>query len=231
MLDENIETSLGSVYCCNKINDGIGQRKAKRFLQELIQNYCEENFQYCNEVGEFAFSYSEKVAMTHIITATRKMTKALLVELPYKAKDGNQRFIDLWCRHKDVEYFIEVKHGRNNSKTKEIASDVNGLHETCLSQIKDFKIRQLDKAFDKISKHRYKVALMIMPDWISENNSGKLSSFGLYQEYEKGLWRSICEKNKKVNFAGMCRIKEDFTVNGNVKYPLLTLFGWIENVD
>ena len=228
MLDGSIETSLGTVSYLNEIDDGIGQRKAKRFLQELIQNYYEENFEYYNEVGEFAFGYSEKVAMRHIITATRKMTKALLAELPYKAKSGNQRFIDLWCRHGDVEYFIEVKYGRNNSKTEKIASDVNSLYETCLEQIEDFKIRQLDKSFDKISKHRYKVALMIMLDWISENDTDKLSSFGLYQKYEKELWQSI---HRKVNFAGMCSIKENLTANSNVKYPLLTLFGWIEKVD
>lgn len=219
MFEKNIETSLGRVAYFNHIDDGIGQRKAKRFLQELIVNYCEENFEYYDEAGEFAFSYSEKVAMTHIITATRKLTKTLLAELPYKAKEGNQRFIDLWCRYEDIEYFIEVKHGYSNSKTK---------YEVCLKQIKDFKIRQLDKAFDKISNHRYKVAIMIMPDWISEKNTDKLSSAELHQKYEKELRQSL---HKKVNFAGMCRIKDEFAVSGNAKYSLLTLFGWIEKID
>jgi hypothetical protein len=228
MLRKNIETSLRNIVCWNEIEDGIGQRKAKRFLQELIINYCEENFEYYDETGEFAFSYSEKVAMTHIITATRKMTKALLAELPYKAKGDNQRFIDLWCRYEDIEYFIEVKHGWNNSKTKQITSDIKNLYEICLEQIKDFKIRQLDKTFDKISNHRYKVAIMIMPDWISEKNADKLSSTELHQKYEKDLWQGL---HKKVNFAGMCRIKDEFAVSGNAKYSLLTLFGWIEKID
>jgi hypothetical protein len=230
-MSETTYSTLGKVaFFWHENEENESDQTAKIFLKKLIKNYCNENYEYHESVGDFAFMYGERCAMTHIITAARNITTDLLAELPYKVNDGNQRFIDLWCRYNDIEYFIEVKHGWNNSNTKTIKELCK--YEIGLQQIKDFEAIQLDKEFDKIANKRYKIALMIMPDWVGSSEREKLNKELIGAGYENELWNSLLKQ--QANFAGMCRLNNDIeairTGSEYRKYPLLTLFGWIKEI-
>jgi hypothetical protein len=242
-MPETTYSTLGKVtFFWHKNEENESDQTAKIFLKKLIKNYCNENYEYHESVGDFAFMYGERCAMTHIIASVRNLTTDLLAELPYKTKldkdesenKEKQRFIDLWCRYENIEYFIEVKHGFNNSKTPDLTSDVLNLYKKSLEQIKVFEAEQLDKKFGKIASNRYKIALMIMPNWVGSTKPEEPKKEFISEGYEKELWENLYEK---VNFAGMCRLNGDIeaieieTGNEYRKYPLLTLFGWIEKID
>jgi len=128
---ETIRNS-GKVNIISKIGDGSGRRVAKEFLNKILVEFVKQSTKYINATGESPFSFRERQLHSVFAPAISKITDAFLMESPIErqwTKRSKQNFddysgwLDYWCRYRNVDFFIELKHSFDSFKTMNIRND------------------------------------------------------------------------------------------------------------
>jgi hypothetical protein len=125
---------LGKKKIISDIRDGEGKRIAKEFLNLLLTEFAKQSGRYIKEVYDAPFAYKEKQLHSIFAPAISKITPVFLMELPIerewskiKNKDwANSRgWLDYWCRYRNVDFFIELKHDYDCYSTETIRKRVS----------------------------------------------------------------------------------------------------------
>ncbi len=113
--------NIGKLQVIDKIQDGAGKRIAKDFLRQLLEEFSRCSFRHIDffDYGIAPFAYREKQVHSVIAPAISKITKnAFLMECPVnrewskkeKKLEDNAGWLDYWCRYREFDFFIELKH-------------------------------------------------------------------------------------------------------------------------
>ncbi len=218
------------------LEDNIGIRSTRKFLENIIELFAKESFQFYNIWGEFPFIYSEKQVNSVIIPAIHEYTSNIWLEQPFKKVKNNQRFLDIATTKGKNIYLIELKHSWN-SKTEGVAKYTDKEWEKAIEQISDINRKTIGNHFNYKEYNVFKIALMIMPTYIPSNTKNNILNMSakeyndkLFEEYE----RYIAKKNK-ANFIGTIKLKnptkyEHEFKDGNQIYPFISFIAKIEKV-
>lgn len=130
---ETIRNS-GKVNIISDIGDGTGRRIAKEFLNKIIIEFAKQSTKYIKATSEAPFSFKEKQLHSVLLPAISKITDAFLMESPIERQWSKKKklnfndyngWLDYWCRYRDVDFFIELKHSYDSYKTKNIRKSTN----------------------------------------------------------------------------------------------------------
>lgn len=125
---------IGKKKIISDIKDGEGKRIAKDFLNLLLIEFSKQSSKYIRGVSEAPFAYREKQLHSIFAPAISRITPIFLMELPIerewsKIKNENwansQGWLDYWCRYRNVDFFIELKHDYDCYSTETIRESVN----------------------------------------------------------------------------------------------------------
>lgn len=247
-------------------------KEVQNFLEKVIKNFIEESLRFYDIYQFFPFTNGEKQVLSAIFPAIYKITENVFVEQPfYKYGKNNPRFLDI-ITIKDSKqiFFIELKHSyleidkNTNDKIKNsrITSRMNKfdvyLHDKWLGNQKENTqgvIEQIqDITKENMQEEFYfklddfdckKIALMIIPSFIENNDSNMISSVTAkeYSEYIfKKFEKIVDNKNDaKPNCIITYKCKEPNNYKHEFKepnnktrietYPFLTFVTRVENME
>ena len=232
------ETEYSEIYFLDKFEDGDGFRNMRKFLREVVMNFSKESFLHYKSWGEFPFIYSEKQIHSTLTPSIHKYTGNIWLEQPFKDYKKNQRFLDIATIDKNNIYLIELKHSWN-SKTDKITQRAFDEWKIAIKQIKDINSKTIYRYFDYEKYNIFKMALMIMPTYISSNNVHSILSLNS-KEYCENIFNEFdnffSQENNKPNFNGTIKIKNPNEyihkyINGEQIYPYISFIGKVSRVN
>lgn len=107
----------------DEIKDGTGKRVTRDFLQQLLKGFAEQSLKHINFFDNSTpsippFAYREKQLHSVIAPAICEISDSFLMECPvsreWSKKEKNLKdrmgWLDYWCRYRDFDFFIELKH-------------------------------------------------------------------------------------------------------------------------
>lgn len=174
--------------CWNKEN--INVKNSQKFFEEFFTAFTEESINFYDQWGLFPFSYREKQVNSVVVPAIHKITKNVWLEQPFKI-DNTQRFLDIATVHKNNIYLIELKHSWN-SKNDNIAKTTDKEWETSIDQIATLKRSNVKQFVNHKDFNIYKIALMIMPTYLTNDLNHKVLQQSA-QEYAEGIFNKYQE--------------------------------------
>lgn len=171
---------------------------SQKFFEEFFTAFTEESINFYDQWGLFPFAYGEKQANSVVVPAIHKITKNVWLEQPFKI--GNvQRFLDIATVYENNIYLIELKHSWN-SKNDNIAKRTDREWETSIDQIATLRRSNVKQFVNHKDFKIFKIALMIMPTYITNNLNHKILKqsahqyaqdiFKKYQEYRSEKYRA-----------------------------------------
>jgi hypothetical protein len=219
------------------IKDEFNDNEVNVFFKKIINNFSEESFSFYSEWGEFPFLGKEKQVNSVLIPAIHNYTKNIFLELPFKSKLGNQRFLDIVTTKDNNIFLIELKHSyqsKNDCTTKRTDRE----WETAINQIADLKKSVVKQHYNYKKYNVYKIALLIMPTFLPSNKkhdilklSAKEYANKIFHEYEEGY-----KSKYQANMVGVIKIDKfnDYVheySDGNQVYPFISFVTRIERVE
>ena len=146
---------IGKFNEINQIGDGLGRRKASEFLNRLIREFAKQSAKYIIATSEAPFAHRERQLHSIFAPAISKITPAFLMEQPierqWKEKESMQDmynytgWLDYWCRYRDVDFFIELKHNYHSYKNRgipeKIKKNLEYVNNDQLKKVEDEAIR------------------------------------------------------------------------------------------
>lgn len=115
------------IFINSEIQDGIGIRVTKDFLENMKIGFIEVAKSYINVTNEAPFAYREKQLHSIIAPAMSKFTDAFLMECPINRHFRKPRnlerekdyfgWVDYWARYRGFDFLIEIKHGFESVKS------------------------------------------------------------------------------------------------------------------
>lgn len=126
--------NFGTVNYINDVFDGRGNRVVKEFLVKLFDSSIEHSIKYMDAISEAPYAYGEKQIHSIIAPALSKVTDdrigdTFLMERPIERRWSKKKklnmadshgWLDYWCRYRNVDFFIEVKHNYDSFRTENI---------------------------------------------------------------------------------------------------------------
>ena len=225
------ETEYSEICFLDKFADGNGFRNMRKFLHEVIINFSEESFSHYKNWGEFPFIYGEKQIHSTLTPSIHKHTGNIWLEQPFKDYKKNQRFLDIATVDKNNIYLIELKHSWN-SKTDKITQRAFDEWQIAIKQIKDINRKTIYPHFNK-DFNIFKIALMVMPTYLSSNQVHNILSLNS-KEYGENIFNEFdnvfSQEHNKPNFNGTIKIKNPNKyshkyINGEQIYPYISFIG------
>lgn len=241
-------------------------KEIQNFLRKVMENFIDESLKFYSIYQFFPFTNSEKQVLSALFPAIYKITENVFVEQPfYKYGKSNPRFLDVITINDNKQiFFIELKHSyleidentRHEIKNNPILSmnkfDVylhdkwlgNKKEETqgVIGQIQDItKENMQDQFYFELGDFDCKkIALLIIPSFIENNNSDIIGEVTAkeYSEYIFKKFEKIIGKND--NAKPNCIITYKYEKPNNYKhtfektrkeiYPFLTFVARVENM-
>ncbi|MFW2528424.1 hypothetical protein, partial [Aliarcobacter butzleri] len=160
-----------------------------------------------------------------------KHTGNIWLEQPFKDYKKNQRFLDIATVDKNNIYLIELKHSWN-SKTDKITQRAFDEWQIAIKQIKDINRKTIYPHFNK-DFNIFKIALMVMPTYLSSNQVHNILSLNS-KEYGENIFNEFdnvfSQEHNKPNFNGTIKIKNPNKyshkyINGEQIYPYISFIG------
>lgn len=161
---------VGKIKIESDIKDGEGKRITNDFLRKLLKEFAKQSTRYMKSVSDTPFAYGERQLHSILAPAISKITPTFLMEQPIEREWSklnkldffdSQGLLDYWCRYRDVDFFIEIKHGYDaystNTIKKSTKSDWAYMNKEQLQLIK-----KEAKAYSKNSKGVILLALHII---------------------------------------------------------------------
>ena len=124
--------NVGKIKIINEIGDGIGRRVASDFLDRLIVTFAKQSTKYIRSISDAPFAYRERQLHSIFAPAISTITDSFLMEYPIERKWDEERkkdwndytgWLDYWCRYRNIDFFIELKHNYDSYKNDEIRKD------------------------------------------------------------------------------------------------------------
>ena len=118
--------NIGKINFISDIGDGTGRRIAKEFLNKILIEFAKQSTKYINAIYDAPFSYKERQLHSILAPALSKITAAFLMESPIERQWSKRKkedirdytgWLDYWCRYKNVDFFIELKHNFDSYRT------------------------------------------------------------------------------------------------------------------
>lgn len=241
------------------------------FLKEVMENFIEESLKFYDIYQFFPFTNGEKQVISALFPALYKITDNIFVEqLFYKYGKSNPRFLDIITIKDNKQiFFIELKHSyleidkttQHKIKNNQIISmnkfDVY-LHDKWLGnqkedaqgvigQIQDITKENMQEEFYfKLDNFDCKkIALLIIPSFIENNNSDIIDGVTAkeYSEHIFKRFEKITDKvgNVKPNYIITCKCEEPNNYRHEFKepkkksrseiYPFITFVARVENME
>lgn len=183
--------NLGKFNIINNLTDGGGKRIAGEFIDALFRNFCSNCMKSVNAFGQAPFIYTERQLDTAILPAIASITSSFLVERPVARQwsklrtdnwDDSHGRIDYWCKHRNVDFFIELKHSWDSYRTQNIATESHVRWEFMtkkqLSVLKS-EAKELSKTTD--NKGVFLLGIQIIPIYETINESKEPKSRGNFE--------------------------------------------------
>lgn len=146
--------NVGKINISDTIKDGQGMRIATDFMRKLTTAFAKQSSKYINAISDAPFAYHEKQLHSILAPAISTITDAFLMEQPIerlltKKRDQTEKnyagWLDYWCRYREIDLFIELKHDFDDLKTKTIEKrattnwkDMKTQLESLKKEAKDF---------------------------------------------------------------------------------------------
>lgn len=204
-------------------------RQVVQLFNSVMKNFIAESILFYKEWGEYPFIYRERQVNSALIPAIHKYTKNIFLELPFKNKFKEQRFLDIVTTKGKSIFLIELKHSYN-SKLENTTTRTDNEWETAVDQIADITKTTMKNHYD------YKVALMIMPTYLPSNDKNKILEmtskeyakilFDDYQIYNKKYTANIVVTAKINNYS---KYVHKYT-NAEEVYPFISFIGKVGKV-
>ena len=144
------------------ISKGKVPESVEIFFEEVLKNFANEFFSFFKEWGELPFIYKERQLNSTLIPAIHCYTNTIFLELPFKDKNGNQRFLDIVTTKRKSIFLIELKHARH-SKNEHTTERADNEWRTSVDQISDLHSDVVKKHYNYDEYNVYRIALLIMP--------------------------------------------------------------------
>lgn len=243
----------------------------QNFLRKIMENFIEESLKFYGIYQFFPFTNGEKQVMSALFPAIHKITDNVFVEQAfYKYSKSNPRFLDIITIKDNKQiFFIELKHSyleidkntRHEIKNNQIHSmnkfdvylndkwlgnkkeDAQGA----IDQIQDItKENMQDQFYFKLGDFDCKkIALLIIPSFIENNNSDIIGEVTAneYSEYIFKRFEKITDKagNVKPNYIITYKYKESNNYKHEFKepkkkarseiYPFITFVARVEDME
>lgn len=120
---------IGKKNIIDDFKDGEGTRIARDFLDRLLTEFAKQSSKYMIGACEAPFAYKEKQLHSMLAPSISKITPLFLMEQPIEREWSKLRnanmintmgWLDYWCRYRNIDFFIELKHGIDSFSTDNI---------------------------------------------------------------------------------------------------------------
>jgi len=210
-------------------------KEIEDFLLNITKEFAKESFKFYKEWNEFPFVYREKQVYSALIPAIYKHTQNIFLEQPFKSVNNKQRFLDIVTSFKENIYFIELKHSYK-SKQNYLRDETIDKWKNAIKQIGSIKKDNIGLFYEENFK-QYKIALMIMPYFISPyqtinkaDNNIQNKTLNLFKD------KNIFTKSEYANYISTIEIKNYskfihyFYKEREEVYPFLFFVARVEKV-
>ena len=217
---------------CSLNND----RAVVLFFNAMMKNFATESIQFYKLWGEYPFIYRERQVTSALIPAIHKYTKNIFLELPFKNKSKEQRFLDIVTTKGNNIYLIELKHSYN-SKLNGTTTRTDNEWETAVQQISDITKSTIKNHYNYKEYNVYKISLMIMPTYMPSDEKHKILDMSSKQ-YSKMLfddYQTNYSKKYQANIVGSIKITDINYFIHEYKdckqvYPFISFIGKVEKL-
>ncbi len=200
-----IEKKKFTILLHSELDKVKEKEKIEEFLSNIIQRFIKESFKFYEEWNEFPFVYRERQLYSALIPAIYSYTNNIWIEQPFKSLQSKQRFLDIVTSLEENIYFIELKHSYK-SKQNTLRKDTIEKWENAIKQINSIKKESVG-AFYKEKFKQYKMALMIMPYFLSSFQKVNKNEATILEE-TLNLFKKNFKKEEHPNFITLIAIKE-----------------------
>lgn len=188
---------------------------------------------YIKATNEAPFVYGEKQLHSIILPAMTKITDAVLTEAPVARKwscaeerDNSHGWVDYWCRYRDVDFLIELKHGFISTKTAR--PDKHKVQQWLEANKQLDVIEEEAKNYGAYSKGTIRVAMSILVAYdrtTKEEFSTDINPENLFMIRDTTFIGTDIEPN----WIGMWELEEDLPKiyqynHGIERYPAIFMF-------
>jgi len=224
---ENIK-GFGYMNIIPDISKSEGTLKAQRFFKKFTREFVKQSAKYIEFAHEATFTYRERQLHTTIAPVLDKITDAFLFESPvdrnwsklqkYDYEDSHG-WVDYWCRTKNIDFFIEIKHDYCAYRTGKIRDSTIRHWKQATNQLTT--IRNEARKMSKYSKGSFLLLLHILPIYETKSikkefdsivNNDKLLLLQKHYHYNlkpKPNWSSLVVFNNKLVNNFVNEYKED----------------------
>ena len=215
---------------------GDGRTKVHSFLNDFIQKFASHSERLYDKWNEYPFVYRERQLNALVFPALYEMKCDVFPELPFKKKDGDQRFLDYYIEYNDSVYLIELKHSYQsyksgidlNNRTKETwHKGIEQIDHLTKSTVNKYMVDGSDK------ENIYRMVLMVMPVYSKK----KMGDLPAANEYAEDLYTEFNMKSKKsnANYIGVWKIahyeeRDHQFLDGQYYYPYVSFIVKVEKI-
>lgn len=134
--------SRGKLNIISNIPLGIGSRKSKDFLGNMVEGFIKYSANYMEIVNESPFAYSERQLNSLLGPAMADFTDAFLLEMPTSRKckilkSEMNGWVDCWARYRKIDFYFELKHSYGSYKSGIITQRTFQLWSDAINQTKN----------------------------------------------------------------------------------------------
>jgi len=125
---------IGKLNIQSNIKDGLGKRVANAFYQQLVVQFAKNSAKYIYGTEEAPFAYRERQLHSILAPAIADLTKGIyLMECPIEREwsiikneewKNSLGWVDYWCRYRNYDFLIELKHNFNSYKKESIRKSI-----------------------------------------------------------------------------------------------------------
>lgn len=167
--------NCGYLHTEYNFSNSSGMRNARAFLSEISEHFSKLCANYFDRVGELPFVYRERQISSIMISSIAKSSDALLSEQPVERTFEDKKYtghLDYWVLYGNTVFLIELKHAWLSASKIKTTKKAKDVWRDALKQIESINSDTAKSlAYGKLNP--VKVALMVLPFYISCSNNGK----------------------------------------------------------
>lgn len=228
--------NCGYLYAEGNFVDGTGMRNGRAFLNEISEVFPKLCTRYFDQVGELPFVFKERQINSIILPAIARVADAVLSEQPVERIYGDGKsytgHIDYWVLYGTTVFLVELKHSWLSTRTLAMTEKADTKWKTAIEQINSITPDvAMNLAYGKLNP--VKVALMVLPFYVSCNHDRKLELMG--QEHGREIRDILKGLEPDGNFISIWnlhgRLQGPFIYENKKEiYPYLAMVARLEGV-
>jgi hypothetical protein len=152
---------IGKFKLINQINSGTGKIIAGELFEHILYGFAKQSAKYIKVTSEAPYAFRERQLHSLFVPAFLGITDAFLMENPiersWKVKEEKNTkykytgWMDYWCRHRSVDFFIELKHSYCSYRTG-IITEITNDRWKYVNNDQLPKLKDEAKVYGKLSK-------------------------------------------------------------------------------